>query len=200
MIMIPTVQLAQSYKTVQEMMEDRGILNEDEISYMKGFGEHELGAMASKGVFCIEINKKVNIIYHVTKFKMQDFKPHIDKCVGFDVCILVVADALTTANLKAINEYQKKNDMQINLQIFTISEMLYNVSRHFLVPKHEVIQDQALAEEIIKSFNVKSGHQLPLLLKTDPQARYYGIKPGQLVRILRPSQSAGEYINYRWCV
>lgn len=198
--MIPARKIVASYGTLCEMMRDREILDQDEMDYMHGFGPNELTALANKGVFSIDINKKINIMFYVSKFKMQDFKPHLDRCASFDLTILVVADPLTTANLKAIAEYQKKNDLQLNLQVFTVPELLFNVTKHTLVPKHEVIKDEELAEELVKRFNVKNRHQLPLILKTDPIARYYGIKPGQVVKITRISPSAGEYIMYRCCV
>jgi DNA-directed RNA polymerase I, II, and III subunit RPABC1 len=124
----------------------------------------------------------------------------MDRCNGYDVCLLVVAEPLTTANIKAINEYQKKNDLQINMQVFKISELQYNVIKHDLVPKHEVISDKEEIDKIVAQFKIKNCHQLPLIKESDPVARYYAIKPGQLVKITRISPSAGEYILYRCCV
>ena len=42
--------------------------------------------------------------------------------------------------------------------------------------------------------------QLPLILKTDPIARWLYAKPGDILRISRPSETAGKYITYRHCV
>jgi DNA-directed RNA polymerase subunit H (RpoH/RPB5) len=37
----------------------------------------------------------------------------------------------------------------------------------------------------------------PLLLSSDPVARYYGALPGTMMRITRKSPTAGEYVLYR---
>lgn len=191
--------LMMSYRTLVEMLEDRKYLSEEDLNYLKSFGPNELDAMLTRGTLSIDIDKRLKILYYLNKFKITDFKPHLEQCNGFELCILIVSDKLTTNNSKGINDFITKNDISTTLQTFELPEILFNITKHVLVPKHEVITDKSEIDTLLKDYNLKNLHQLPIILKTDPVARYYGMKSGQVVRITRTSPSAGEYIAYRCC-
>ena len=114
-----------------------------------------------------------------------------------DTLVLIVNDTITSDSLsESINNYQKKQNKFI--QIFNVESLMFNITEHVLVPNHEIV-DETEMNTIMQKYNIQEPVQLPLILQSDPVAKFIGAKKGDLVKITKPSETSGEYINYRLC-
>jgi len=73
-----------------------------------------------------------------------------------------------------------------------------NILEHVLVPKHEVLSPEE-ALEVLKKLGV-SPKNLPWISVDDPAAKAVGAKPGDIIRVVRKSPTAGVAIAYRYVV
>lgn len=104
--------------------------------------------------------------------------------------IVIVKNISTKANQYVLNNFTKT-------EIFLEHELLINLVDHEYVPKYETLDKNS--DDYIKYneiFHCKK-RNIPKLLLTDPVARYYNLKKHDIVRVLRPSETAGYSSLYR---
>ena len=71
----------------------------------------------------------------------------------------------------------------------------FQVRRHVLVPKHEVLPKNKV-EELLQHYKITL-YQLPLIKSSDPAVMEIGGKPGDVIKITRDSQTAGKAVIYK---
>ena len=69
------------------------------------------------------------------------------------------------------------------------------VDQHILVPKHEKISADEI-KELYEKHNISFG-DLPKMFLGDPAIAQLGAKDGDIIKITRISETAGESIFYR---
>ncbi|CAM6125902.1 unnamed protein product [Calypogeia fissa] len=112
------------------------------------------------------------------------------------LAILVLQRKLTLYGRQSISEMSGK----YRIEVFQEAELLVNIKDSVLVPEHHVLTDDE-KKTIMASFNASSA-QMPRLLEDDPVARYFGLKKGQMVKIVRRGQNAADSdsVSYRLLV
>ncbi|KAK8402435.1 hypothetical protein O3P69_000685 [Scylla paramamosain] len=108
--------------------------------------------------------------------------------------IIVVQSGMSPSAKQALVDMAPK----YILEQFLESELLINITEHELVPEHVVMTAEEKTE-LLQRYKLKD-NQLMRIQAGDPVARYFGLKRGQVVKIIRPSETAGRYISYRLVV
>jgi DNA-directed RNA polymerase I, II, and III subunit RPABC1 len=130
-----------------------------------------------------------------TKFgvkEMRDFAQTVSK-ERYGTGIIITPIAITANALKIIPTV-----LPSIIETFVESDLLINISRHELVPKHVVLSAEEKTR-LLERYRLKET-QLPRIQLNDPMARYLGLRRGQVVKIIRNSETAGRYASYRWCI
>ena len=71
----------------------------------------------------------------------------------------------------------------MEIEIFYFNEMIFNITKHVLVPKHELLNDTET-----KLFFQKFGKKIPYIKKNDKICRYFNGKIDQVFRIYRQNE------------
>lgn len=125
-----------------------------------------------------ENNKKVQIYFCNEKLGIVQIKELLIKLLEQKIehIILITKNKLTSYAKKEMNNLGKN----LEKEIFYTNEMTYNIIKHELVPKHELLNS-----EETKLMIEKFGKKIPNIKITDKICRYYNGKIDQIFRIYR---------------
>lgn len=108
---------------------------------------------------------------------------------GIDAVVLVTPSKLNPACKSFIKS------IKMAFEHFLIEELQFNITKHCLVPAHRLMQPKEEAEFLEKLRCKKEN--IPTILTTDPVARFFGAKVGEIFEITRKSQTTGTALYYR---
>jgi len=76
-----------------------------------------------------------------------------------------------------------------------MTETRFNILEHELVPEHIVLSKEE-AKKVLDQYNVQP-EQLPKILASDPVVKAIGAKKGDIIKIIRKSETAQKAVVYR---
>lgn len=213
-----TEYLFKSRKIILEMLEDRGY----DISEYQNFTKDDIGNMLSDfnknkeshelGTLDILVKnkdkKKIYVKYNLDKFKQSK---SITKLINdiyenilsnSDTLIFINSGRILLKNPKdnKVEEYNNINFKKKHfVQFFGIENLLFNVSKHETVPQHTILSNKEI-KNMISHYNITKEKQISLIRREDPMAKYIGMRPGNVCKIIYPSKNSILYTKYRLCV
>lgn len=102
--------------------------------------------------------------------------------------IIITGKPLSTQAVKSINGL-----VGYSIQIFLEEEMSYDPTEHVFVPKHIPLSKEEQKDFLNK--NNLSVDEMPIIATNDIISRYYGLRPGQVVRIERQNMFETMILN-----
>jgi len=193
--------LFQVRRTIIQMVVDRGYLVSQALKdeTMEDF-KQTWNNNPSRENLLLLLRKKEDLTEQLFVFFPEDekvgVKPIRNYCIKMQEqsvqrAIMVVRVGMSSFAKQALAEMAPK----FKLEQFTETELMVNITEHQLVPKH-IKLSVAEKKSLLEKYKMKES-QLPRIQLNDPVARYYGLERGEVVKIIRPSETAGKYVTYR---
>ena len=193
--------LYRSWKTLMKMVEARKFIVEEKQKKMNfdEFKEKYENKTINEIFYKKDDNNKEIMRLYIEYFMdpkinakhFDDFLDNMNKIEGKSSGIIVVLANLTPQAKQKLIELNIKKP----IQCFNINELMINVTEHADVPKHILI-DEKEKKSLLEKYRIKES-QLPKILINDPVAKFYGLRKGDVVKIIRDSENAGKYVTYR---
>ena len=184
-----------AYKTVLEMLTDRGNLLPENLTLT--YSQFEILYESNNLYIYLETNnEKIYVYFHtlVKSFAKKDFTSTLNKLkkeYGDDLHIIFVTK-------DKLNQTLSKDIVRMKqCESFVLKSLIFNITKHDLIPKVEIISTEE-EDELLKVYNTTK-LKLPRILLSDPLVKYYAAKSGNIFRITRPSKNSGIILSYR-CV
>jgi len=180
-------------KTLLEMLGDRKYKIPDEVKDLNI--QHFIAQYENNEIDIVLDNMYVRFFEEDKSFAKNDLKNNYAEIVeehGDTInIIIIIKDKIASA----VKTELEKNTYS-NLEIFTHNELIFNITKNYLVPKHILLNEEE-KQEVYKKYNMKNNDNFQQILVTDPVAKYYAMKVGDLCKIIRSSPSSGLGISYR---
>jgi DNA-directed RNA polymerase subunit H (RpoH/RPB5) len=95
---------------------------------------------------------------------------------------------------------QQWTSHKARVSFFHIKNLISDPAKSIWVPPHRKLTEEE-ADALIPSLHLRGKFNLPYIIyHVDMQARRHGLVPGDIVEIMRPSDTCGEHTRYRVCV
>jgi DNA-directed RNA polymerase I, II, and III subunit RPABC1 len=151
-------------QTVVEMLQQRGYIVQTDNDII--IGTHKLS------------NERIVVFYNSSSITISHIKEYIGimNKTGFNHAILIYKENVTPQAGKTLEILTNTKE----IEIFQEKSMVYNITKHRLVPIH-----RCLSRFECDLFKHKYGTKLPIILQTDVVSKFYNFKPGNIIEITR---------------
>jgi len=181
------------------------------------FEEHEVDIQREefyndKGVIDFHTSNTTLIFALTKKLRMtvlkelkDDAKNEITNIVSkyndkINIIIIFNNDTISSPIVQQLHTYDKMLQKKGGtLQYFHVKNLLFNPTKHQLVPKHIKLNAEQTSQ-MMEKYLIKGKIQMPFILHSDVIAKWMGLKQGDVVQIERYNENSGLSYYYRVCI
>lgn len=113
---------------------------------------------------------------------------------GGDLSVVIVPIPPSATILTAVRQYSDK------FQLFHSGQLQFDITTHRKVPVHRILTEEEKKVFVEKFHIAVPRDQMPMIDSQDPMAKWIGAKPGDIIEIMRRSETSGSTPYYRLCV
>lgn len=163
-------------QTVHEMFTDRSYKIIPKTQWNKKNQQFEDLKVVAKteygNVFCFfATDPKVSVK------KIREYIIHMDEQKTTHAVIVYGQQITPGAKAEISSDY--------DFEMFQAKELFENKTRHFLVPKHEKIEEGKAVDDVLKKYHLETKNQLPRYDPLDKVVRYNHWPIGSVIKIYR---------------
>jgi DNA-directed RNA polymerase subunit H (RpoH/RPB5) len=112
--------------------------------------------------------------------------------------LMVISNEEPNDTIKEKMKYLYDHD-GIFIVMHNIERLQFNILNHILVPKSTILDETEL-QELLTKYNLKNKDLLPDISRFDPLALAICLKPGEVCKFERNSNTAVSTFYYRVCI
>ena len=117
-----------------------------------------------------------------------------------NIIIIFNNDTISAPIVQQLHTYDKMLQKKGGtLQYFHVKNLLFNPTKHQLVPKHTKLNNEQMTQ-VMEKYLIKGKIQIPFILHNDVIAKWMGLKQGDVVQIERYNENSGLSYYYRVCI
>ena len=188
-----------------EILKDRGFHVED----WSGFSVTEIQAMYNNKELDMLLenpttNKKIYVKYHLaTRLGSSHIYDYVDDLfdiedvLSADDDLIIISKDKTNLTIRDLVEQLFIKDKKF-VNIYNLHDYLFNILEHEMQPTFRILSDDE-KQQVMKRYNITKDKEFPDISRFDPVSQAIGVRPGELIEIIRSSPTAVNSLYYRIC-
>jgi DNA-directed RNA polymerase subunit H (RpoH/RPB5) len=199
------ISIYNSRKILLEILQERGF----NITKYSNFGITEIGILLENNQLDMLLEndntrKKIYVKFYINKLiKPQNIYDIVEDLFHIETILekkddlmIIIKDEPNDTMLENIKDIWVSENIYVSL--LNIKRLQFNILKHCLVPKHTLLSlDEK--EAFMKKYNIMDKTQIPDISFFSPLSLVLGIRPGDVVKIVRSSRTAIQADFYRIC-